>query len=937
MRPLGRRLGLTIPVFLFFAAFSLAPHLAHADIDAMTADDVCAPTEDPCEITEVVKVPSIPAELDFGTRTVNVTGNGQLDFGSSRGRVLAGNININPSPGKTGVKVRKGSGGQFVGGDATIVARRSCSLDVSQPCVIDLDCAQLRLGTCDAGPAGTLWLNGKATANGDEFPGSIELRAAGEITIDKNVRANATRPDADSGAITISSLQASVTINDVVEAKGGGASTGGDIDVESDLDITLNAPINASSTAGEDAEGGTVVLFAGRDIFVNDDIDADGGSCAGGTICIDGARDVIVNGVAGDRTAILANGGTFIDEFNDGAGGDGGDIELLAGDRLVVGEFTKLQSDGGMPDGDGAFILTLSSTDGSVECGGQVFARASGNQGTGGAIGLDSLGSLTVLPTAIIDVSAGNGGGGDIEFLAGGDLDIQSGSLTDAGAGNQGSGGSVSASGQNVFINSRIKASGEPAGSSNGDIDISGCEVFIQSEADLVNDGGEGLTVLVGRDVLPATSITIDSGASIDTSGANGINEFFYADAAKPPVIDPGATIDPAQILTVNLGLTKCAGCGNGQDDLGETCDDGNLINGDGCSADCQLESCIGQSIDYPAQPLCNDGNGCTVDTCNIFTGNCEHVQDCSDQVGCTDDVCINQECVNTPNDANCDDSEFCTDEFCDSVRGCVRINLVLDCDDGLFCNGADTCSGGECQEHAGSPCADMSECGAGFCNEQGETCDFFPFGTPCSDDGDICTDDVCDGAGNCAHNPNTAPCDDGFNCTEGDVCGGGVCAGTPNAGLCNDGNLCTDDSCQIGVGCVAVNNTDPCDDGQACTIDDTCTGGMCVGDPQNCGGVCGDGSINDDEECDNGASNGLVGNACDAECNFNLCGQPTGGPTPVATDALFVIQAGVGSQVCDLCICDVTGNSEINASDGLGVLRRSVGLPIPFSCLPCL
>ncbi|MBC8293446.1 MAG: hypothetical protein H8E45_09820, partial [Proteobacteria bacterium] len=71
-------------------------------------------------------------------------------------------------------------------------------------------------------------------------------------------------------------------------------------------------------------------------------------------------------------------------------------------------------------------------------------------------------------------------------------------------------------------------------------------------------------------------------------------------------------------------------------------------------------------------------------------------------------------------------------------------------CDDGLFCNGADTCSGGACSSHAGDPCSGGSECSA-TCNEVANNC-FDIANTPCTADAIECTADVCDGAGACSH-----------------------------------------------------------------------------------------------------------------------------------------------------------------------------------------
>ena len=67
-------------------------------------------------------------------------------------------------------------------------------------------------------------------------------------------------------------------------------------------------------------------------------------------------------------------------------------------------------------------------------------------------------------------------------------------------------------------------------------------------------------------------------------------------------------------------------------------------------------------------------------------------------------------------------------------------------CDDGLYCNGTDTCSGGNCSAHTGSPCLE-TECNT--CQEATNSC-FDPSGTVCPDDGNDCTDDECDGAGGC-------------------------------------------------------------------------------------------------------------------------------------------------------------------------------------------
>jgi hypothetical protein len=120
---------------------------------------------------------------------------------------------------------------------------------------------------------------------------------------------------------------------------------------------------------------------------------------------------------------------------------------------------------------------------------------------------------------------------------------------------------------------------------------------------------------------------------------------------------------------------------------------------------------------------------------------------------------------------------------------------------------------------HQGDPCASGPECN-NTCNEGTQDC-LTPLNTPCSDDGNVCTDDVCDGSGTCH-----------------------------------------------------VNNTLPCDDGSACTLNDTCTGGSCVGNSMTCGnGMIEGGSCG--EECDDAAQNG--NGPCTTNCKL-VCP-----PTPQA------------------------------------------------------
>lgn len=65
-------------------------------------------------------------------------------------------------------------------------------------------------------------------------------------------------------------------------------------------------------------------------------------------------------------------------------------------------------------------------------------------------------------------------------------------------------------------------------------------------------------------------------------------------------------------------------------------------------------------------------------------------------------------------------------------------------------------------------------------------------------------------------------------------------------------------------------------------------------------------------------------------------CGQPVSDSVlPKASDALFVLRAAVGSEVCELCICDVDASGDVRASDALRVLKAAVGIEIVLDCGP--
>ena len=160
----------------------------------------------------------------------------------------------------------------------------------------------------------------------------------------------------------------------------------------------------------------------------------------------------------------------------------------------------------------------------------------------------------------------------------------------------------------------------------------------------------------------------------------------------------------------------------------------------------------------------------------------------------------------------DCDDGNACTDDSCESKKGCIKTANTAQCDDGDACTLNEKCSATKC---GGATTRD--------CN-----------------DGDLCTDDSCDAKKGCVNALNAKKCDDGISCTDDSCDGKKGCVNTANPAKCEDGNGCTDDSCDAKKGCVNAANTAKCQDNNPCTVDDKCNGGTCNGTTKVITSVCG-------------------------------------------------------------------------------------------------
>ncbi len=203
-----------------------------------------------------------------------------------------------------------------------------------------------------------------------------------------------------------------------------------------------------------------------------------------------------------------------------------------------------------------------------------------------------------------------------------------------------------------------------------------------------------------------------------------------------------------------------------------QPCDDG-----DACTA---LDACAGGAC-KPGEPVsCDDGNGCTDDACLPASG-CTVVHNeaaCSDANACTaGDGCAGGQCQ-AGQQVLCDDGDGCTTDSCHMALGCTATNNEVACSDGDACTSGDQCAGGACLPGAATACDDGNPCTADSCNKL-MGCLHVAAASVC-DDGNSCTIDACVLPAGCTHTaaPASQVCSDGNDCTWGERCGGGKCGG---------------------------------------------------------------------------------------------------------------------------------------------------------------
>ncbi|MGB2985870.1 MAG: agmatine deiminase family protein, partial [Phycisphaerae bacterium] len=193
-------------------------------------------------------------------------------------------------------------------------------------------------------------------------------------------------------------------------------------------------------------------------------------------------------------------------------------------------------------------------------------------------------------------------------------------------------------------------------------------------------------------------------------------------------------------------------------------CDDGLYCNG--------VEDCVGGNCVPGTAVDCNDGVACTDDSCNEGTDSCDNVANdanCDNGLYCDGaETCdLDYDCQ--PGTAiDCDDSVDCTDDSCnEGTDSCDNTPNDTYCDNGLYCDGAETCNAvSDCQPGSAVDCDDSVGCTDDSCNEGTDSCDNVANDAYCPDDGLFCNGtEFCDAVADCSSTGD--PCGPGETCNE--------------------------------------------------------------------------------------------------------------------------------------------------------------------------
>lgn len=340
-----------------------------------------------------------------------------------------------------------------------------------------------------------------------------------------------------------------------------------------------------------------------------------------------------------------------------------------------------------------------------------------------------------------------------------------------------------------------------------------------------------------------------------------------------------GVTRWSARAVSLCLAITACGDSGDSGGNGGSAGAAPGGAPSDGGGGGCPVgsESCActeglgcdpglacSDGICGPREPVCGDGLLDAGEDCDLGaslnqdTGICK--SDCSAQACGDGSVGPNEAC----DDGDTEDGDTCTGDC-----------RLPSCGDGIVQSGEECDDGDADDDDACTTLCRAPVCGDGL-HQSDEECDL------AAENNDL---------GDCTTACTLAACGDGHpQVTHGEQCDDGNAV---------DDDACTNDchfngSCPVGGNGCACTSGLGCDPGLSCSASNIC---------QPTAGVCGDGQLGPDEECDLGPALNSNSGLCKVDCTVQICGDGFVGPNEACDDG-DLNDGDECSNACELPSC---------------------------------
>jgi hypothetical protein len=531
----------------------------------------------------------------------------------------------------------------------------------------------------------------------------------------------------------------------------GGSGDAGSIELIGVLGNSINASLNASSASGA---GGSIALQSlTGSVTVSQTLNV--GGLGGGDVFVEAAGTVLLFG------AIAGSGGSA-----DFVGFDAGQVDVQAAQDVTIQ--APITLNGGPPDGRGGDLSVAAS--GQITIATTIHADANGQFGVGGSVDLQGCG---------VDVSAGatvtvNGGNGTNQIQASGQLTV-AGTMT-------------ATSGQNVI---RYRSPGMPPS-------VTGS---VSPVPQIVLDPA----LPACAEIVVTTTTTSTSSSTVTTTSTTSTINSTTSSSSTSSSTTAAPTTSTSSTTKVTTTTTSSSSTSSS------------------VSPTTSTSSTTTPTTSSTAPPTTSTSSMIS-STSSTSSSTTSSAPTTSSIVPTTQPTTSSTSTSSTPETTSSSTTTSATSSTTSSTVPVCGNGIKEgdeECDDGTM-NGrvASCCREGCVAKPARVPCGDadpLGEC------DQGDQCDtrgvcqkrHLAQGSPCEDDGLVCTEDVCDeNLGTCTHPPRArlTPCGDtlGSDCDLLDFCDGAspTCPTGNGAGQACSSDVQPVDGDAIEVGCEATDIT---------------------------------------------------------------------------------------------------------------------------------